>query len=221
MSQEPADRPLKRMRLAGVRAPKPVLDPVIEKNLSARQLELLDDLQHQVKQDQFAHWTMAEIASRMGCSLRTLYGIAPSKEELILTVVDRRMRHIGRKAFNHLDESMSPVEGLRAYLKAAHVAVQPESVAFASAFAHLPGAKKLVDRHEEYVAAVTQALLERAQSAGEIIQIDTVAVAHLLGGLGRELGRPGSAKGRRTSPKETADALVDVILKGLAVSSGG
>ncbi|MAJ61311.1 MAG: hypothetical protein CL936_14460 [Deltaproteobacteria bacterium] len=205
------------MRLAGVRAPKPILDPASERRLSARQLELLDDLQHQVKRDEFAHWTMAEIASRMGCSLRTLYGIAPSKEELILTVVDCRMRRIGRKAFNHLDESMSPVEGLRAYLKAAHVAVQPESVAFASAFSHLPGAKRLVDRHEEYVAAVTQALLERAQSAGEIIQIDTVAVAHLLGGLGRELGRPGGAKGQRGSVKETADALVDVILKGLAV----
>ena len=217
MSEEPADRPQKRMRLAGVRAPKPVLDPASERRLSARQLELLDDLQYEVKQDEFAHWTMAEIASRMGCSLRTLYGIAPSKEELILTVVDRRMRRIGRKAFNHLDESMSPVEGLRAYLKAAHVAVQPESVAFASAFSHLPGAKRLVDRHEEYVAAVTQALLERAQSAGEIIQIDTVAVAHLLGGLGRELGRPGSTKVHQGSRKETADALVDVILKGLAL----
>lgn len=215
MSETSSHRKSKRMRLAGVRAPKPVLDPAVERRLSARQLEVLDDLQHEVQKDEFAQWTMAEIASRMGCSLRTLYGIAPSKEELILTIVDRRMRTIGRKAFDHLDESMPPVEALRAYLKAAHVAVQPESVAFASAFAHLPEAKRLLDRHEDYVAAVTRALLERARAANEIASVDTAAVAHLLGGLGRELSRPEVVRITKASPQETADALVDVILKGL------
>ena len=209
-------RPPKRLRQAGVRAPKPLLDPETERRLSARQLEILDDLQDEVRSEEFARLTMAEIAARMGCSLRTLYGISPSKEELILTIVDRRLRRIGRKAIEALDESMSPLAALRAYLRAAHVAVQPESVAFSSSLAHLPGAGRLLDSHADYVVAVTRSLLDRALAAGEIVDIDTAAVAHVLGGLGREFSRPDLAEIATRSPKQTADDIADVILRGLA-----
>jgi AcrR family transcriptional regulator len=213
----PSAEERRRIRFAGVRAPKPLLDAETERRLSARQLELLDELEASVLRDGLAGLTMAEIAARVNCSLRTLYGIAPSKEELILTIVDRRLHRIGRAAVGQLDASMSPLDALRAYLHAASVAVQPESVAFGEALAHLPGAQRLIDAHEHYVVAVTQNLLERARDAGEIRPVDTAAVAHVLGGLGREFSRPGVAEIAAASPKETADAVTDVILRGLAV----
>jgi len=208
----------KRIRLAGVRAPKPLLDRETERRLSARQLELLEELEGTARSEEFATLTMAEIAARSNCSLRTLYGIAPSKDELILAIVDRRLRRIGRAALEPLDESMSPLVALRAYLRAANVAVQPESVAFSSALAHVPGAQRLLDAHEGYVMAVTRSLLDRALAAGEIVPVDTAAVAHVLGGLGREFGRPEVAGNAARSPKEAADAVADVILRGLAVA---
>jgi len=54
-----------------------------------------------------------EIAARVGCSLRTLYGIAPSKDELILSVVDRRLHRIGRAAIEVLDAEMPALDALR------------------------------------------------------------------------------------------------------------
>lgn len=204
-----------RIRFAGVRAPKPLLDTETERRLSARQLELLDELEASMLRDGLAGLTMAEIAARMNCSLRTLYGIAPSKDELILTIVDRRLHRIGRKAVSRLDASMSPLDALRAYLRAANVAVQPESVAFSEALAHVPGAQRLLDGHEHYVVAVTQSLLDRAMAGGEIRAVDTAAVAHVLGGLGREFSRPDVAEIAAAPPKETADAVADVILRGL------
>lgn len=214
MSRSP-DSGRRRMRFAGVRAPKPLLDPETERRLSGRQLELLDELEDTVRSDAFAKFTMAEIAAQMNCSLRTLYGIAPSKDELILTIVDRRLRRIGRAAVEALDESMSPLAALRAYLQAAHQAVAPESVAFSSALAHLPGAQRLLDAHADYVMAVTHHLLDRALSAGEIRKVDTAAVAHVLGGLGREFSRPHVAEVAADSPKETANEIADVMLRGL------
>jgi len=205
----------------GVRAPKPLLSPETEQRLTARQRELLDELEKLVAREELADLTMAEIASLLNCSLRTLYGIAPSKEELVLTVVDRRLHRIGRQAIGALDASQSPLSALRAYLQTANEAVQPESVAFAREFAALPGAKRLLDAHEAYVMAVTRSLLDRAVAEGEIAPLDTGSLAHVLGGLGREFARPEVAAAAAAPPKATADAIADVILRGLVADRPG
>jgi AcrR family transcriptional regulator len=204
-----------RLRFPGLRAPKPLLSPETERQLSARQAELLDELEERVASGGLADLTMAEIAKETNCSLRTLYGIAPSKEELVLTVVDRRLRRIGRAAIETLVESMEPIEALRTYLGAANEAVQPESVAYSGELAHLSGAQRLLDGHENYVTAVTQRLLERAVDAKAIPKLDTAAVAHVLGGLGREFARTNVAELAAESPKKTADAMTEIILRGL------
>lgn len=207
------------MRFPGVRAPKRLLSHEAERQLSARQLELLDELEHQLLRGGLAELTMAEIAARMGCSLRTLYGLAPSKDELLLTVVDRRLHRIGRAAVEVLEPGMSPLDALRAYLRAAHEAVQPEAVALSADVAKVGGAGRLFDAHAGYLMAVTQSLLDRAVEEGRIAPVDTAAVAHVLGGLGREFARPEVAEIARVSPKETADSIAELILQGLLATS--
>ena len=76
-----------RSLTAGVRAPKRLLAPETERGLTARQLEILDALEDSIMVESLANVTMAEIAKRMNCSLRTLYGIAPSKDEFVMTIV--------------------------------------------------------------------------------------------------------------------------------------
>ena len=204
-----------RMRFPGVRAPKPLLSRAAERQLSARQLEVLDTLEGKVVGDGLADLTMSEIAALVGCSLRTLYGIAPSKDELLLTIVDRRLHRIGRRAIESLDATLPPLDALRAYLQAANEAVQPESAALSADLARVTGAARLFDAHESYLVAVTQSLLDRAVAEGQIAPVDTASVAHVLGGLGREFARPDVAEIARASPKETADAISDLILEGL------
>lgn len=203
------------MRFPGVRAPKPLLAPEIERGLTVRQREVLDDLEVLLTDEKLPDLTMAQIAAEVNCSLRTLYGIAPSKDELILTLVDRRLHRIGRAAVEALDPSMAPLDALRTYLANAHEAVQPETGALARVFADVPGAQRLLDAHEGYVASVTQSLLDRAVANGDIEPVDTAAVAHVLGGLGREFARPEVAALADRPPKATADALAEIVLRGL------
>ena len=176
---------------------------------------MLDELEGLVADDGLAELTMADIAAQVNCSLRTLYGISPSKDELLLAVVDRRLHRIGRKAIAALDASLSPLDSLRAYLAAANEAVQPTTVAFARDFADLPGAKRLLDSHENYLIAVARNLLDRAVAEGQIARVDTAALAHVLGGLGREFARPGLGESITAPPKQTADAITEIILRGL------
>ena len=204
-----------RMRFPGVRAPKPLLSREAERQLSARQLELLDELEEKLLREGLADLTMAEIAALLGCSLRTLYGIAPSKDELLLTVVDRRLHRIGRSAIEALHASMPPLDALRAYLRAANEAVQPEAVAMTADLVKVAGSGRLVSAHEAYLIAVTQNLLDRAVAEGQIAPVDTASVAHVLGGLGGEFARPDVAAIAQASPKKTADTISELILQGL------
>lgn len=208
-----------RVRLPGVRAPKPLLDPGVERRLTPRQRELIDALEDLVVRGRLAGLTMAEIAARTNCSLRTLYGIAQRKEELVLAVVDRRLHRIGRRAIEALDPSQPPLAALRAYLTAVCEAIDPERNAFARELIGLPGAERMIDAHERYVVAVVQSLLDRAVSEGEIAPCDTASVAHLLGGLGREFARPEVADTAHASPKDTVAALTEIVLCGLVTRS--
>ena len=134
----------------------------------------------------------------------------------MLVVVDRRLRRIGRRAIAALDAPQPPLAALRAYLRTANEAVQPATAAFAREFADVPGAQRLLDAHEGYVVAVTRSLLERAVADGAIAAVDTGALAHVLGGLGREFARPEVAATLVAgTPKETADAITELILRGL------
>lgn len=204
-----------RMRFPGVRAPKPLLSPDAERQLSARQLEVLDELEEKLRHEGLGDFTMAEIAAAVGCSLRTLYDIASSKDELLLTVVDRRLHRIGRAAIEALDPSMTPLDALRAYLQAANKAVQPESAALSADFAKVGGSERLFSAHEAYLIAVTQSLLDRAVANGQIAPVDTASVAHVLGGLGGEFAKPAVAEIAEAPANKTADAIAEIILQGL------
>ncbi len=208
-------RPGERFRFPGVQAPKPLLPPETERRLTARQRELLDELEEIFSAEGFADLTMAQIAAQVNCSLRTLYGISASKDELVLTVVDRRLRRIGRAAIEPLRAAMSPLEALRSYLHAVSEALQPTTVGYARELVRISGAHRLVDAHESYVIAVTRSLLDRAVEDKQIKPVDTAAVAHVLGGLGRDFAHPEVAETLGASPKATADAVAEIILRGL------
>ena len=79
----------------------------------------------------------------------------------------------------------------------------------------MPAALALEDAHNDYLVAVTRALLDLAVERGEIEPVDTAAMARTMAGLGRDLSRPEVMATLRSSPKDAADAIVDVMLSGL------
>lgn len=202
------------MIVDAVTPPQPVMPRERERALTARQREILDQLSD-LFDEGFADLTMAEIASRVNCSLRTLYELAPSRDELVLTVVDRNLWRIGRTAREAIRPDMAPLDAVRAYLRAATVAVGGTTEAFARDLAAVPAAQQLRDAHSEYLVAMTRRLLDLAVEQGHIAAVDTSAVARVVAGLGREFSRPEVIPTLRSSPKEAADAVVEIILRGL------
>jgi AcrR family transcriptional regulator len=185
-----------------------------ERALTTRQRELLDQL-GAVFDGGFADLTMAGLAARLNCSLRTLYELAPSRDELVLVVVDRNLWRIGRTAANAIDPDMGPLDALRAYLRAATEAVSGTTQAFARDLAAVPAAQRLNDDHSAYLIAVAQSLLDLAVERADIDPIDTAALARVMAGVGRDFSKPEVLATLRSSPKDAADAVVDILLAGL------
>ena len=63
--------------------------------------------------------------------------------------------------------------------------------------------------------AVTRTLLDLAVERGDIATTDTAAVARVVAGLGALFVLPENLEAIESTPKEAADAMVDVILRGL------
>jgi AcrR family transcriptional regulator len=202
--------------VARVRSPRPLLPADAERTLSARQREILDALEALAMEDGFAELTMAELAARVNCSLRTLYALAPRKDALLLMVIDRRLHRIGRAAMAAIEPGMDALTALRAYLEAATTAVAPTTEAFARRLATVPGAEALTNAHANYVIAVTERLLARAVAERRIESVDTGALALVLGGMGLFFSRPRVLPRLQASPKATADAILAIVLRGLA-----
>jgi hypothetical protein len=69
--------------------------------------------------------------------------------------------------------------------------------------------------HSEYLVAVTRQLLDLAVERGDVADLDTAALARVMAGLGGDLSRPEVIPTLRSSPKEAADAVLDLVLRGL------
>ena len=107
--------------LKDIRPPKMVLSKQKEIELTERQRNLLSGLGKLFNKG-FASLTMAEIAKNLNCSLRTLYSLAPSKEQLVLIVIERNLWARGRTAMSAISPNMQPLKAIRTYLQAANVA---------------------------------------------------------------------------------------------------
>tara|TARA_B100000683_G_scaffold114215_1_gene112344 strand:- start:78 stop:716 length:639 start_codon:yes stop_codon:yes gene_type:complete len=203
-----------RDRLRGVPAPAPVLNREREAKLTGRQREILGEL-GRIFDKGFVDVTMAELASQLNCSLRTLYGLAEGRNALVLMVVDRNLRAVGRAANRVVDDDMSALDAVRSYLSAATVAVQNTTPEFADDMASIEEGRALNAAHSEYIIDVTRTLLDVAVEQQEISPVDTAAVARMIAGLGSEFARPEVMPTLASTPKDAADAMVEVVLAGL------
>ena len=159
--------------------------------------------------------TMSEIASKLKISLRTLYEIAPSKDQLILMTMDKILVKLGKHALDSVSEIQSPIEKLEQYLFIVNQAVGPKFNTFLKDIEKINGSQKMADYHENFISNYTQKLLNDAIKMNEIENIDTKAFSILLGGIGREFLKEKNRYLINTSPEECANSITSIILNGI------
>ena len=182
--------------------------------IGKRHLEVMDELESMLDQGK-SFTTMSDLAKKLKISLRTLYEIAPSKEELIVTTVDRVLKKHGKIAMDAMNTHSSPIKKLESFLTVANQAVGPRFERFTLSLSSLNSSKPMVDYHEQYITDLIKNLLDEARIKNEIKEIDTQATALLLGGLGRYFQSKKLLKDLHQTPEKTSNFLTKIIIDGI------
>ncbi len=163
-----------------------------------------------------ANQTMSDIATRLKVSLRTLYEIAASKEDLIVSTMDRILTNIAIQAVSSIKDISSPLAKLKKFTEIGNEAVGPRTQKFEADLWKIKGAKEMIDYHQDAYINHIKKFLDEAEQKNEIEPIDTQAVALILGGIAREYSDPNNIDKLEHSPESSSNMLTDLIIKGLA-----
>ena len=187
-------------------------------DLTDKHIQVMEDFE-QLLESGIANQTMSDIASRLKVSLRTLYEIAPSKEDLIVSTMDRILTNIAIQALSSIKDIASPLAKLKKFTEIGNEAVGPRTQKFEADLWKIKGAKEMIDYHQDAYINHIKKLLNEAQQKNEIDELDTQAIALILGGIGREYSDPKNMEKIKYSPEESSNMLTDLIIKGLEKGS--
>ena len=184
-----------------------------QETFTKRHHEIIQDLEKMLEKG-VPDLTMSQIASNLKISLRTLYEIAPSKDELIIMITDSILRKHGKYALESISDIKSPLKKLEKYLFTVNQVVGPKFNTFFKDIEKIKGLEKIVDYHANFITNLTEELLNQSIEKREIQYIDSKAFSILLGGIGREFIKEKNRLSK-SSPEESANSITGIILNGI------
>jgi AcrR family transcriptional regulator len=209
MSAEP--RAHSRALLVG--APRPLLPHQAEVALGARHRSVLDGLEQLLRDGELGSLTIGELAARLACSRRTLYELAPSKDQLLLLTLDRLMHRIGRTALAAIDADAPAAVQLRQYATAS-IGYAFRSEAY-DELVEVPGVRRALDRHYRFAATILERIVASGIGNGEFRSIDSSVAANVILASALHLALPDVIADLGRPLEEAVTEMLDLVLAGL------
>ncbi|KQX72579.1 MULTISPECIES: TetR/AcrR family transcriptional regulator [Aeromicrobium] len=143
--------------------------------MSGRTAALRDALIDIVLGEGFRDVQMSDLAARLNCSKSTLYAIAPSKEQLLVSIVRTFFRRATERVEAAVDPGAPAIDRIGAYLTAVSVELAPASPAFFADLEHFAPAGDIYRQNTEIAAARVQELVLEAAPGIDPTFLGTVA----------------------------------------------
>jgi AcrR family transcriptional regulator len=184
---------------------------------SPRRQEIFDRLQDLFLAEGFRHLTIADLVDRLHCSRRTLYNLAPSREELILIVVDRLMNNMGLEANIKAAACDHPGEAIEAYLGTGVTTLRQAQSAFIEDLEAYGPTRHLYDRHLHVAITVIGKLIDDGISRGAFRPFHAPLIAEILDAAVERIRRPEVLARAGVSMSQATNELSQLIRHGLAL----
>jgi AcrR family transcriptional regulator len=202
------------MSFAGGLSDSTVAAPGLQR-FSARQEEVLDVVERVFLREGIRAVRMGQLAAEAGCSRSTLYELAPSKESLLLLVIDRMMRRITRRGADAIERAGDPVGRVRAMLTSGALDVSALGPRFLEAVRQYTPARLLFDRWIADGRDALEALIEDAVGAGQFRPVNAAVIADAMFAVVLRFTDPDFVRSTHVSSKSGLAELVDVLVDGL------
>ena len=179
---------------------------------AARREELLDELVALVLVEGFGAFTLDDLARRLHCSKSTLYGLAASKEQLVVAVVKRFFQRATAVVEARAAGPADHRDRISAYLLAVAEQLQPASPAFFADVAAFAPAREIYERNTSSAAARVQHLVTEGVAAGTIRPVQAsfvgAAVAAVMAAIHRGEITAATGLDDAAAYRELADLVV-------------
>ncbi len=187
-----------------------------ERVLTARQAQLLDQLEELFLAEGFARFTLEDLALRLRCSKTTLYALAGSKEQLAVRVV----RHFFRRATADVEARTAgeddPARRVTAYLEAVARALTPASRAFRRDLEAFPPGRAVYEHNTAVAAERVTTLIAGGVAAGVFRAVHPALVADTVTTLMLRIGRGDTARATGLDDAAAYRELAALLLHGIS-----
>jgi excisionase family DNA binding protein len=165
--------------------------------LTARQRQLVDELVDLFLTEGFARLTLDEVAARLGCSKRTLYALADSKEQLAVRTVRSYFRRSTDQVEAAIARTRSPAIRLTRYLEAVAEALRPAGPEFRRDLARTVTTREVYEQNTVAAAERVRELIDEGIRAGAFRNVSAVFVGEVVTATMRRItsGEIGRATG--------------------------
>lgn len=181
----------------------------------SRQEQILDGLEDVFLREGFHRVTVGGLASRLRCSRRALYELAPSKEELFVLVLERLLRRIRERGDEGGARATTLPDRIEAYLAPGIAEVRRATRFFTADLATLPEAKRVFDEHQRVRLAGLRAIIAEALDQGVARGFDPHLVAEILSIAYRRASEPDFLAETNLSMTEAYREIGQLLCHGL------
>jgi len=179
--------------------------------------EFTAELADLLKREGITSMSVGDIATRLRCSRRRLYEIAPTKEGLLLAVAHQQFQDSLAVGFVAADAEADPARSLVAYLDAALRAAEHLSAAFLADLQQSDEGRAMFDEYQLARSMGARKILEAGMRCGEFKPLNAEVVSEVLLGAASRLRRADFLhRAGLTMPDAFAQAY-ELVLNGLLV----
>jgi len=180
----------------------------------SREEQLLEELETIFLRDGFRDVTVDQLARTLHCSKRSLYALAPSKEELFLRVFDRYLSRL-REDCNRGAAGVSPEQAFVPYLMPAIDAARKLSATLIRDMTAYAPANEMWERHQRDRMAGLRTLVQRCVDDGIFRNANANLVAEVVAASLRRIREPRFLAASKLSYREAVAELYGLLLHGL------
>ena len=184
-----------------------------EAALGVRHRSILEGLEKLMRDGDLARLTIGEMATRLECSRRSLYELAPSKDQLILLVLDRVMHRIGEIAIRAIDLEASATVQLRQYATASLGYVWRTSAI--SDLSEIEGAERVREIHHRFAGTLFERIVNTGIDRGEFRPVNASVTAAVILAGAVSFGNPELLDELGISLEDAIDDMLNLVLGGL------
>ncbi len=182
---------------------------------AARRSELFEALVKLLTKEGFARFTLVDLAARLRCSKRTLYGLADSKEQLVRAAVVHFFRGATERVDAALAAETDPAARLSAYLHAVAAELGPLSPQFFDDVAGFGPAADVYERNTRAAAHRVEQLIDEGVEAGVFREVHVAFAADVITSVMVRIQNRQVAAATGLGDAEAYAQLAELLLHGL------